>query len=99
MEAIVFNNRKSKLNQLVESSCLRSAYFLCDKLTSAGNSIGDIWFEEVAKKASLEAKLCFIEDASRNTDNPITNTREALQTLKDLAKIKHKNTQQIILEK
>lgn len=98
MNAIVFNFMNS--DSLIASSealALRSAYILCEVVTTAGTSNSAFFYEDAMKKASLEMKVTIIENRWSEAFQRIgASGNEVLNLIKLHKKIKHPQPQQII---
>jgi len=99
MKSIVFNNKGSRIHQLLESACIRSSYLIADRVVGAGTSAQDIWFDELFKKADTIGKLVVIEGYYQRTDSPMPEVDKVIAAFKQMRKIKHPNPQQIIARK
>jgi hypothetical protein len=100
MNALVVNMSASTLYPGFESVCLRSAYLLCDKITSAGDSYYSIYYEQYESMQKIENKISHIDNCvAKAEDKGDWNAAFIKETLKSLGKIKHPSPADIITRK
>ncbi len=99
MQAVVFNFSRSSINQVREAIALKIGYLLCNNSITAGDIGYYIVADHFLADLPLAGKINMLLTYYASDPDSMEYLHNAQKLLKQAAKIKHKDRQQIIAQK